>query len=126
MISPEAARQRAAETLRGFPPHLAVDYITYATTGDTEYLDAVVLGVIQFYLAKPPSEPLVSLPGTTRLREDLGVDSLTMVDTLFLAEALFDVKLPDEALTRVHTIDELLILFRQQLMRGDSTPPARD
>jgi len=119
MISPEAAQKRATDTLVGFPPQISIDYIAYATTGDAQKLDAAVLGVIQFYLAKPPTQPLVSLPGTTRLKEDLGVDSLTMVDTLFLSETLFDIKLSDEALAEVQTIDDLLAHFRHQLTRND-------
>jgi acyl carrier protein len=35
--------------------------------------------------------------------EDLGCDSLTMVDTLFLAESLFDIRLADYELARHHS-----------------------
>lgn len=125
MISAEAAQKRAAETLPGFPPEISAAYIAYASTGDATQLDAVVLGVLQFHLAKPPPQPLTALPGSTRLKEDLGVDSLTMVDTLFLSESLFDITLADDELAKVGTLDELLAHFRRQLPHsGPKTPAA--
>lgn len=119
MISPEAAQKRAAETLVGFPAEITAAYLDYASTNDPVKLDAVVLGVLQFYLAKPPSQPLAALPGSSRLKEDLGVDSLTMVDTLFLAESLFDITLADDELAKVITLDDLLAHFRRQFPRSE-------
>lgn len=121
MISVEAAEKRAAEILPGFPAGIIAAYVAYASSGELSQLDAVVLGVLQFYLAKPPPQPLAALPGSTRLREDLGVDSLTMVDTLFLAENLFDLTMADDELAKVSTLDDLLAQFRLQLSRRN--PP---
>ena len=114
-IPPAEAQLNADEKLNGFPPAVAESYLAFAESGDVSCLDRVVLGVLQFYLAKPPAQPLVELPGATRLVEDLGCDSLTMVDTLFLAESLFNIKLADDELARVATLDDLRGHFQRHI-----------
>jgi acyl carrier protein len=115
MISPTEARQRVQENLTGFPPSVVEAYLGYADTRDPGRLDELVLGVLQFYLAKPPSAPLATLPGSTRLIEDLGCDSLTMIDVMFLAETLLGIKLADDELVKFQTLDELRAHFRQRM-----------
>jgi acyl carrier protein len=115
MISPSDARLRAQENLTGFPPNVVEAYLALADTGDLARLDDVVLGVLQFYLAKPPPTPLTTLPGSTRLVADLGCDSLTMIDVMFLAEALLGIKLADDELTKIETLDQLRAHFRGRM-----------
>ena len=66
-ITPAEAQLSATEKLNGFPPAVAESYLAFAESGEASRLDHVVLGVLQFYLAQPPPQPLVELPGTTRL-----------------------------------------------------------
>ncbi len=122
MITPAEAKKRADESLVGFPPRIITAYHSFAETGDPANLDVVVLGVLHFYLAKKPAEPLDSFPGTTRLVEDLGCDSLTMMDTVFMVESLFDTNLDDAELARISTLDDLRNYLRRQT--GPSTPAA--
>ena len=115
MISATDARQRVQENLQGFPPAVVEAYLSFADTRDPSRLDEVVLGVLQFYLAKPPAVPLATLPGGTRLIEDLGCDSLTMADLLFISETLFEITLVDADVARITTLDELREHFRRSL-----------
>jgi 3-hydroxyacyl-[acyl-carrier-protein] dehydratase len=112
MITLHEAEKRAAESLNGFPPEVISSYLSFAGKGDPADLDAVILGVLNFYLAKKPAERLVLLPGTTRLVEDLGCDSLTMIDMVFMVESLFDVKLDDAKLAKLTTLDDLRLYLR--------------
>ena len=123
MITTAVAKQRALEQLAGFPAEIADGYIAFVEEVDHSRLRHVVLGVLQFHLAKPPAQPLVNLPGSTRLVEDLGCDSLTMVDTLFLAESLFDIRLADDELARVTTLDDLVEHFRQHITQARLISP---
>ena len=115
MISPSDARLRVQENLTGFPPAVVEAYLAFAETQDLARLDDVVLGVLQFYLAKPPAASLTTLPGATRLIADLGCDSLTMIDVMFLAETLLGIKLADDELTKVETLDDLRAHFRNRM-----------
>ena len=121
MISSSDARLRVQENLTGFPPAVVDAYLAFADTGDLARLDEVVLGVLQFYLAKPPAVPLTAMPGSTRLVADLGCDSLTMIDVLFLAETLLGIKLADDELTRIETLDQLRVHFRGRITEAGKT-----
>jgi acyl carrier protein len=121
MISSADAKKRALETLVGFPPLIIAAYLAFAESGEQACLDVVVLGVLQFYLAKKPKESLDALLGSTRLIEDLGCDSLTMMDTVFMVESLFDIKVDDNELARIATLDDLRDHLRQ-LVKGSATP----
>ena len=115
MISATDARQRVQENLTGFPSAVVDAYLAFADTADPARLDEVVLGVLQFYLAKPPPAPLVTMPGSTRLVADLGGDSLTMIDVMFLAENLLGIKLADDELAQIETLDQLREHFRHRM-----------
>ncbi len=115
MLSLTDAQKRANDSLVGFPPRIVDAYLAYAKSAETPNLDLVVLGVLQFYLAKKPTSVLDSMPGSTRLAEDLGCDSLTMMDTIFMIESLFDVKLDDSELAKLTTLDALREHLRRQV-----------
>ncbi len=118
MIDYTEANKRAQETLVGFPPQVTAAYLDAAETGSPESLDVAVLGVLHFYLAKKPKTSLDALPGTTRLVEDLGCDSLTMMDTIFMMESLFDIDIDDTELSRLSTLDQLRNYLRH-LVQAD-------
>lgn len=107
MISVAAAQKHVQEILAGFPPRVTAAYLAFAETGDAAQFDIAVLGVLHFYLAKKPEVPLDAMPATTRLVEDLGCDSLTMMDTVFMLETIFEIKINDNDLFRLSTLDEL-------------------
>ncbi len=118
MINPDEAQKRIEETLVGFPPQVTAAYLDYAASGSQASLDVVVMGVLQFYLAQKPKGVLEALPGSTRLVEDLGCDSLTMMDTVFMVESLFDIKIDDNDLAKIATLDDLRGHLRQLVKGG--------
>ena len=48
-----------------------------------------------------------------RLREDLGVDSLTLIEVAVAAEDAFGVPLPDEDLERFQTVEDVIDYVRR-------------
>ena len=118
MISETEATERADAHLVGYPAAVKDAYLEFSRTHEAALLRPVVLGILEFHLARPPAQPVGLLPGSTRLVEDLGCDSLTMVDTLFLAESLFSIRLGDDELAKVTTLDELMEHFQQHILRG--------
>jgi acyl carrier protein len=122
MITPASARKLAGDKLRGFPEPLVSAYLAFADTKDLAQLDAVVLGVLNFYLVKKPATPVQAMPDETRLIEDLGCDSLSLMDTVFLIESLFDIKLEDEMLPKILTLGDL----RSYLRKVVQNPPVAE
>ena len=121
MLTLALAQRRSEELLVGFPPRVATAYLKYTEQGDLDCLDVAVLGVLHFYLAKKTDGPLDALPGTTRLADDLGCDSLTMMDTIFTVESLLEIKIDDTALAGLATLDQLRAYIRHQV-RGGAVP----
>jgi acyl carrier protein len=116
MINSTEAPKRVRETLVGFPPRITSAYLAFAESGDPVDLDVVVLGVLQSCLVKKPTVPIDTLPGSTRLAADLGCDSLTMLEAVFMVESLFDVDIDDRDLVRIETIDDLRNHLRQLVL----------
>ena len=52
----------------------------------------------------------------TRLREDLGVDSLTLIEVAVAAEDAFGVPLPDEDLERFQTVGDAIDYVRRAMV----------
>ena len=65
---------------------------------------AVALGVTTGALAE-----------TDRFAEDLGLDSLSLVEWALSLEQVFDVELPEEQVTGIETVGALLDLLLRQL-----------
>ena len=122
MFDRTTAEKRAKELLTGFPRRVVDAYLAFATHQDPAQLDIVVLGVLHFYLAKKPEVSLEQLPGSMRLIDDLGCDSLTMMDMVFMVESLFDVKIDDTELAKILTLDDLRRDLRAHL--GAAPAPA--
>lgn len=121
MITAATAQKHITESLVGFPPRVTEAYLAFASGGDLERLDVAVLGVLHFYLARKPEEPLDVLPGTTRLVEDLGCDSLTMMDTVFMVETLLEIKIIDTDLAQLTTLEELRKYVRSRVSSAAPT-----
>jgi acyl carrier protein len=113
----ESRLQRVREAMRGFPAGTAAAAEEFLTAKSASALDAMTLGVLAFYLPSKPgaaAKPdLAALPGTTRLVEDLAFDSLSMVEMNFLLEDVIGMKIPDDDLRALRTIDDLKALLRR-------------
>jgi acyl carrier protein len=101
--------------LRGFPEPAILACARYEATGSPEAFDEATCRLIQHHLEKPPATDVAQMPGSTRLIDDLGLDSLTMVELVFLFEDVFAAKVSQEELTKIVTLDELRALLRSQL-----------
>jgi len=57
-----------------------------------------------------------------RLREDLGLDSLAMIELLFKIEEHFDLEIPNEDLSRVTTVADVTTYVEGKLDAGAAAP----
>lgn len=103
--------QKARELLADHPPATADAAEAFLRGGDSGALDRLLDGVMTHFLPpKPDRPPLSSLPPSARLVEDLGFDSLAMVEMSFFLQDLMDVKLADEDLRALQTLGDLRTL----------------
>jgi acyl carrier protein len=59
-----------------------------------------------------------------RLREDLGLDSLAMIELLFKIEEHFDLEIPNEDLSRITTVADVTAYVEEKLGAPASAPAA--
>lgn len=84
----------------------------YLTDKDAQ----IVLDILAKELSVKPEQ----IRGDARLMEDLGADSLTIIEMTMALEERFNATIPDERLERVRTVDELC-----EALAGALYPTAR-
>jgi acyl carrier protein len=73
-------------------------------------LDAVIVcvhGIIERYLKLEPGEHIAQRPDTTRLGEDLGIDSLTMLEIVMSIEEALDFRAEDADVRNIRTLGDV-------------------
>ena len=111
MITTEAVREK----LTGYPESVLTHYETFAASRDPEELHAFVIGLIQF-LQDSAEEPPATEPGdATNLRGDMGVDSITIAEVVFLLEEILEIEIDNEDLAEIETIGDLKAYILRKL-----------
>ncbi len=92
-------------------------------TGDVGLLAAIVPGLIERYV-EPELRPRLSDPAhELRLHEDLGLDSLTLIEFVMFAEDVLQVSIDNDELSHVRTLGDIRRFIECRLL-GLSLPPA--
>jgi acyl carrier protein len=108
--------ERARTILAGYPAHTREAAEAFVQSRSPEALDRLVLGVLTYHLPPDPARPaLETLPGSTPLVAELGLDSLTVVEMTFVLEDVLAIKIADDELRMLNTLDELRQLLRTRL-----------
>lgn len=111
-----------AEKLRHLPGPAREAFLEFRRTGRTEGLDPLVFAMLESYIPRKPETPLANLPGATLLMDDLGFDSLAIAELVFSTEDLFEVRISNEEVSQVRTIDDLRAFIRRKV--GERRPGA--
>lgn len=101
---PETDRE---DRLRHLPLDARAAFNRFVTDGDPHALETVLLAILADFAPHTPDQPLAKLPGTTRLANDLGFDSLALAEVVFCAEDLFGITISNEEIILVRTLDDL-------------------
>jgi len=100
--------------LRHLPPVAQAAFQHFAASGEVSALDPVVLAILEDYIPQAPAQPLAELPGSTRLIEDLGFDSLAITEVVFFTEDLLKIRIANEEIMQVRTLDDLRGFVRRK------------
>ena len=97
----------------------------YLITGDTTQLPLIVLGVFERYIARDLRPKLRHPASDLLLTDDLGIDSLTMMEIVMLAEEVLQITITSEELVRLRTLDDAQ-RFIAAKVGSDSAPAPSD
>ena len=79
----------------------------FRASGRSEDLRTLVIGVIERFVERELRPKLDSAGDTLRLREDLGLDSLTMMEVVMIAEEVLHITVSNEELTQLRTLGDV-------------------
>lgn len=102
------------EAFRSLPPAAQAAFQHYIAAGDVTALDQVILAILEDYIPRPPARPLSELPGNTLLMNDLGFDSLAIAEVVFFTEDLLAIRIANEEIIQVRTLDDLRRFIRSK------------
>ena len=77
--------------------------------------EAPIVDQIRSALAQHLKRDVAKIRPGDRLREDLGLDSLAMIELLFKIEEHFDLEIPNEDLSRITTVADVATYVQEKL-----------
>ena len=87
----------------------------YRDGGDPAELDRVVMAMLRDHTPRRSYSVLGNLHGGMRLSDDLGLDSLAVTEMVFFAEDLFRIRITNQEIAEVRTIDDLRLFIRRKV-----------
>jgi len=106
---PFAAEDEAAlrEALKRCSPSTFEAAVQYRKTGNAEHVRAVVIGVIERFVEPDLKTKLKDGDDDLRLVEDLGIDSLTMMEIVILVEDVLQMSINNDELRNLRTVGDV-------------------
>ena len=115
----EGLKRCSAETVEGA--------IRYREHGDLDAIPVIVYGVIERYQPANSTIPLAECTEETRLIEDLGLDSLTLMEIVLSIEEVLNTRIENDEFKQVRSLGQLNQFLRNKMGGVTATPsrPAR-
>lgn len=95
------------ESLKRCSPSTFEAAVQFRKTGNPEHLPAVVIGVIERFVEPDLRTKLKDADDDLRLIEDLGIDSLTMMEIVILVEEVLQMSINNEELRNLRTVGDV-------------------
>jgi len=110
------------ESLKRCSPATIEAAIAFRKTDEASHLPAVIIGVIERFVEPDLRAKLKEADDELRLVEDLGIDSLTMMEIVILVEDVLQMQIDNEDLRNLRTVGDIKV-FIDCKVRG--LPPPR-
>ena len=95
--------------------------LTFRKTKDISQVEIIVMGIIDRHLEPEQREILADSDDTLRMYEDLGMDSLTMLEVVMLVEQTLEVSIDNEELRDLRTIGDVKAYLNAKA-KGEEPP----
>jgi acyl carrier protein len=110
------------QEMRGFPNSAVEAVMELRTHMDRGSLRKAMLSVLEYYLPKSAGRPGADVPDTTRLREDMAVDSLTLAEAAYKFDELLGVPIETRDTAEIKTVGEMHAFLCSKLGLTDASP----
>lgn len=105
--SEQTETDRLRETLKRCPPQTFAAVCRFRDTRDPAALRVAVAGIVERYVERELRPRLAGESDSLRLVEDLGLDSLTLMEIVVLAEDVLGFSVSNEELVRLKTLADV-------------------
>ncbi|MGA9701699.1 phosphopantetheine-binding protein [Pseudomonas sp.] len=95
------------ESFKRFSPETLEAILRFRRERDLDAVIVSIHGIIERYLKFDPGEHIAQRPDTTRLGEDLGIDSLTMLEIVMSIEEGLDFRAEDSDVRNIRTLGDV-------------------
>ncbi len=99
------------ESLKRCSPATIEAAIAYRKTEEASHLPAVIIGVIERFVEPDLRAKLKEADDELRLVEDLGIDSLTMMEIVILVEDVLQMQINNEDLRNLRTVGDIKVFI---------------
>jgi acyl carrier protein len=103
------------EALKRCSPATYYAACKFRQTGASDHLRVVIAGLVERFVDRELRAKIQSPHESLRLREDLGLDSLTMMEIVMLAEDILPISTTNEELARLRTLADVETFFEQKI-----------
>ena len=103
------------ETLKRCSPATYYAACKFRKTGRREDLRTVIVGVVERFVERELRPKLHTQTDALRLSEDLGVDSLTMMEIVMIAEEVLGISVSNEELAHLRTLADVQTFIETKL-----------
>ena len=99
------------ESLKRCSPSTFEAAVQFRKTGNPEHVPAVVIGIIERFVEPDLRAKLKDADDDLRVVEDLGVDSLTMMEIVILVEDVLQLSINNEELRNLRTVGDVKVFI---------------
>ncbi len=117
----DAETERWRETLKRCPPQTFPAVCQFKATRDPAALRIAIAGIVERYVERDQRHRLAGDSDSLRLVEDLGLDSLTLMEIVVLAEDVLGFSVSNEELVSLKTLADIQRFVAAKVA---SPPPA--
>lgn len=113
IAKPFTAEEESAlrDSLKRCSPATIEAAIAYRKTQEASHLPAVIIGVIERFVEPDLRPKLKEADDELRLVEDLGIDSLTMMEIVILVEDVLQMQINNEDLRNLRTVGDIKVFI---------------
>lgn len=111
--------------LKRCSPETVEAAVRFRSSGDPQELPVIVYGIIERHLPAENTRRLADAPDDTRLIEDLGIDSLTLLEIVLSIEETVGISIENDELREIATLGQVKeFILHKIATAGDPTAAA--
>lgn len=103
------------DTLKRCSPQTLEAALAYRKSGEVSLVPAVVLGIVERFLDPDVASKLQSGDDSVRFMEDLGMDSLTMIEAIMMVEESLGISIKNEELMNLRSVGDLKVFIKNKI-----------